>query len=333
MVNRERTGETTSSAICGRATMNNVHPSSTGDHPVLPASWVSRARWCGRGPRASDAAALPRPAAVVRHRRHVLDPGDLEPGRGQGTDRRLTARTRALHEHVDLLQAVLLRGARGLLGGELRGERRRLARALEADVAGARPGQRVALLVGDGHDRVVERRLDVRLPVQDVLLLATLGLLGLGLRHDLPFPALLLRLDLLLARDRLLRALAGARVGVRALPVDRERPAVADALVAPDLDLPLDVLRDLAAEVTFDLVVRVDVGADLHDLLFGEIADLRAAIDARAVDDLEGPGRADAEDVAQGDVQPLVSGEVDAGDTSHELPFSLAAACDAGSSR
>src|SRR5262249_51670713 len=131
----------------------------------------------------------------------------------------------------------------------------------------------------------------------------------------------------------LLGALAGARVGVRALPVDRERPAVADGLVAPDLDLPLDVLRDLAAEVTFDLVVRVGVGADLHDLLFWEVAKLRCAIHARAVDDLERAGRADAEDVAQGDIEPLVAGKIDAGDSSHELPFSLAAACGAGSSR
>src|SRR6478672_3274529 len=188
MVNRERVGVTTSSAICGRATMNNVHPSSAGDHPLLPTSWVSRTAMVRPGSAASDAAALAWPAAVVRHRRHILDPGDLEPGRGQGADRRLAARTRALDEHVDLLQAVLLRGACGLLGGELRGERRRLARALEADVAGARPRQRVALLVGDGHDRVVERRLDVRLPVQDVLLLATLRFLGLGLRHELSFP-------------------------------------------------------------------------------------------------------------------------------------------------
>src|SRR3954467_11599366 len=146
---------------------------------------------------------------------------------------------------------------------------------------------------------------------------------------------LLLRLDLLLARDRLLRALAGARVGVRALAVDRERPAVADALIAPDLDLALDVLGDLAPQVTFDLEVGVDVGPDLHDLLFGEVTHLRAAVDGRAVDDLEGPGRADPEDVAQGDVQPLVAGKVDAGDTSHGcvLPFSLAAACGAGSCR
>src|SRR6266566_3460550 len=118
-----------------------------------------------------DATALARPTPVVRHRRHVLDPGGLP------------ARTRALHEHVDPLEAVLLRGPRGLLGGELRGERSGLAGALEAHVAGARPAEGVPLLVGDRHDRVVEGRLDVRLPVQDVLLLATLGLLRLGLGH------------------------------------------------------------------------------------------------------------------------------------------------------
>src|SRR3954447_6275201 len=98
MVNRERVGETTSSEICGRATMNNVHPSSAGDHPVLPASWVSRPRICGRVPLASDAAALTWPAAVVRHRRDVLDPGDLEAGGSQRTDRGLAARTRAFDE-------------------------------------------------------------------------------------------------------------------------------------------------------------------------------------------------------------------------------------------
>src|SRR5919106_5229630 len=56
----------------------------------------------------------------------------------------------------------------------------------------------------------------------------------------------------LLARDGLLRALAGAGVGAGALPVDRQAPAVPDALVAADLHLALDVLRHLAAEVTLD---------------------------------------------------------------------------------
>src|SRR4029079_3158386 len=41
----------------------------------------------------------------------------------------------------------------------------------------------------------------------------------------------------------------------------------------------------------------------------------------RAADDREGPPGADAEDVAQGDVQPLVAGKVDTGDPCHRSPF------------
>src|SRR5712691_4791398 len=100
--------------------------------------------------------------------------------------------------------------------------------------------------------------------------------LGFAIRCGAP---LLLRLDLLLACDRLLRALAGARVRVGALTADGEAPTVTDALVAPDLDLALDVLSDLAPQVALDLVVLVDVGADLQDLVLGEVADLRPALD------------------------------------------------------
>ena len=64
--------------------------------------------------------------------------------------------------HFDVLHAVFLRGVAGLLGGDLRGERRALARAAEAAAARGRPGQRVALAVGDRDDRVVERRVHVR---------------------------------------------------------------------------------------------------------------------------------------------------------------------------
>ena len=48
-----------------------------------------------------------------------------------------------------------------------------------------------------------------------------------------------------------------------------------DALVAADLDLALDVLGDLAPQVTLDLVGSVDELADLADLVLGEVADLR----------------------------------------------------------
>src|SRR5712671_1805407 len=115
----------------------------------------------------SDSTALGRAAAVVRRGGDVLDQPDLQAGGLQRTDRGLAAGARPLDEDVDLADAVLLRLAAGVLGGELRGERRRLARALEADVTGAGPRDHVPLRVGDRDDRVVERALDVGVAVRD----------------------------------------------------------------------------------------------------------------------------------------------------------------------
>src|SRR6476661_6733455 len=103
-----------------------------------------------------DPAPLGRTAAVVRLRGDIGNCADLEASRLQRPDRGLAARTGALHEYVDLLHAVLLRLAGGVLGGQLRGERRRLTRPLKADVTRRRPGDDIALRVGDRHDRVVE---------------------------------------------------------------------------------------------------------------------------------------------------------------------------------
>src|SRR5206468_10412093 len=107
--------------------------------------------------------------AVVGLGRHVLHAHDLEPGRLERADGRLTARARALDEHLHLLQAVLHALARTGIRGDLRGERRRLARALEARGTRRFPRDHVAVLVGERHDRVVETRLDVRLADGDVL--------------------------------------------------------------------------------------------------------------------------------------------------------------------
>src|SRR4029077_13534561 len=85
-------------------------------------------------------------------------------------DSRLAAGARALDEDLDLLQAVLHPVAGRGVGGHLRGERGRLARALDPGRAGGLPDDHVPFLVGQRDDRVVERRLDVRLPDGDVLL-------------------------------------------------------------------------------------------------------------------------------------------------------------------
>ena len=58
----------------------------------------------------------------------------------------------------------------GVLGRDLRRERGRLARTLEACATGGRPRQGIALAVGDRHDGVVERSVNVRNAFCDILL-------------------------------------------------------------------------------------------------------------------------------------------------------------------
>src|SRR5258705_1141052 len=265
-----------------------------------------------------DPAPLGRTAAVVRLRRDIGNRPDLEAGGLQRPDRGIAARTRALHGHADLIHAVLLRLAGGVLGGQLSGERGRLARTLEADVARRRPGDDVALRVGDRHDRVVERALDVRSAVRDVLLFPAAGLLPLlgggaccllcGW-HRLP--------GLLLAGDGALRALAGARIGLGPLAAHRHAAAVPNTLVAADLDLAADVGLHLTAQITLHLEAAFDVVAQLGDLIVSQVLGAQVPVDAGGFQDLLGAGTADAVDVGQRDLHALVAREIDAHKSSH----------------
>src|SRR5262249_13704434 len=191
----------------------------------------------------SDPAPLGRAAAIVRNRGHVLDRADLKAGRLQRPDGGLPARARALDEHVDLAHAVLHGPACRGLGRHLGSEGRRLTRALEADLPGGRPRDDAPGRVGDRDDGVVERALDMSVPVGDVLPFLAAHLLdGAGTalrRHPAPVLAevigprsrgLLLLAGLLAPGDGLLLALAGAGVGLRALPVHRQAASVPDAL-------------------------------------------------------------------------------------------------------
>ena len=76
---------------------------------------------------------------------------------------------------------------------------------------------------------------------------------------------------LLLAGDRLGRALAGARIGVRALAADRQVAAMTQAAIAAEVHQTLDVHRDFAAQIAFDDVVAVDGFADLQDFGVGQL--------------------------------------------------------------
>src|SRR3712207_4262490 len=124
-----------------------------------------------------------------------------------------------------------------------------------------------------------------------------------------------------LFRSRLGLALAGARVGVRALAADRQALAMAQAAVAGEVHQPLDVHRGLAAKVALDIVVAVDRLADVQDLLVGQVLDPLFRRDAELGDDVLGRGLADSVDIGERDFHALVGGDVHPGDTSHSLPF------------
>src|SRR6266550_2571711 len=258
-----------------------------------------------------DASPLRWPAAVVRDGRDVGDRGDLETGRLQGADGGLAAGSRALDEDLDLLKAMFHGATRRRFGGDLRGKGGALARSLEALAAGTPPGEHVALGVGQRHDGVVEGRLDVRLAHDDVLLLAAAGADDFFLGH------LLLCLSLLAHADRLTRATAGARVGPGALSAHGQAAPVAQPAIGPDLHQALDVERDLAAQLAFDLGFLVEDVAEAADLLVVEVLDAQVGIDVRDRQHATRRMRADSEDIGEGDLDALLPGNVNAGNSCH----------------
>ena len=212
----------------------------------------------------------------MRLRGHVLDAEDLEAGGLERPDRGLAPGARALHEDLDLLQAVLhaLAGAR--VGGHLRGERRRLARALEAGRAGRLPDDHVALGVGERDDRVVERRLDVRLADGDVLTDAAPRAAASRLSaQEAPLQVLL---GAFLPRPTVffgpfrVRAFVFVRWPFTGRPRRWRMPRY-----APISPRRLIALLALAAEVALDLEVGVDVVPELRDLAVGEVVHLGVA--------------------------------------------------------
>src|ERR1700733_6339380 len=114
---------------------------------------------------------LRRTAAVVRYRGRVADRTDFDSRGRQRAHGGLASRTRATDSHVDAADAVIARHVGGVRGGLLCGERRAFARSAKAERSGTLPRQNVAVHVGDGHDRVVERGLHMHQSVGNVLAL------------------------------------------------------------------------------------------------------------------------------------------------------------------
>src|SRR5690606_19953788 len=130
----------------------------------------------------------------------------------------------------------------------------------------------------------------------------------------------------LTARSALARALAGACVGVSALPVDGQTLAVTQPPGATGGHEPLDVLLHLPARVTLDLVTGLDGVTQGLDVSVAQLVDPALRRDAGLVADLEGLRAADAVDVRKGVAQRLAAGQVNSSDTCHDSVLSSASA-------
>src|ERR1022692_1153362 len=124
-------------------------------------------------------------ATVMGNRRHIFNVSYLQTAAIQGTHRGFAARSRTHDADFDVLHAMLLRRRARPLGGHLRRERRRFARTAKAAAARSRPGQRIALAVGNRNDGVVEGGMHMRDRIQYVLAYLLARRL-VGLRAALP---------------------------------------------------------------------------------------------------------------------------------------------------
>src|SRR6056297_3599205 len=259
---------------------------------------------------ASDPAALRRPAAVVGNGCDVANGRDVEADGGQRAQGAFASRTGALDLDFEGLHTVLLRLPAGVLGRHLGGVGGRLPRALEAHGAGRRPGNRVALHIGDQDPGVVEGRVHMRHPGGDVL--RDLLLRAACIACHVSCPPLVL-----LAGDGACRTLARARIGVCALAAHGKVPAVPEAAVAAEVHQPLHVHLRLAAQIALDGEVRVDMFADREHLGVGKLVHPARQVDVgRLADGLRG-GLADTGDVGERDGNALGGRNVDAGDACH----------------
>src|SRR3954454_23595043 len=97
-----------------------------------------------------------------------------------------------------------------------------------------------------------------------------------------------------------------------------------DPAIGADLPKALDGLRALAAQVSLDLEVRVDVVAELRHFLVGQVLDLGVRRKAELGERLLRRREADAVDVGEPDLEPLLVRKVHSGDTCQIRLLALA---------
>src|SRR5687767_3699476 len=125
-------------------------------------------------------------------------------------------------------------------------------------------------------------------------------------------------LNRLLLGDRTLaRALPRAGVRLGPLTAHRQVAPMAQAAPAADFHQPLDVHRDLLAEVSFDAPLLFDDAADLAHIVFREVLHADVGADARFRQDVVRALAPDPVDISQPDFDALGARQINTGNTCH----------------
>jgi hypothetical protein len=107
------------------------------------------------------------------------------------------------------------------------------------------------------------------------------------------------------------------------LAANRKTLLVAETTIGADVDKPLDVHRDLLAEVTFNLNVVLDHVADRSDFSLREITGLNVTSHVGCVTDLACGLPTNSENISECDVYTLVAREIYTFNTRHGSPLPL----------
>jgi len=91
-----------------------------------------------------------------------------------------------------------------------------------------------------------------------------------------------------------------------------------DPLITADLDLALDVLGNISPQITLHLQITIDVRPNPDNLFISEITNPSTAVDAQLLTQLTSSAATNTINIGEGDLDPLLSGNVNASDTCHE---------------
>jgi hypothetical protein len=225
-----------------------------------------------------------------------------------GTNRCFTPGARPLYENIHLDHS-LIHGLPSDLPSGLPGRKRcALARPSEPNHPTTGPIENIALRIGDGHDRVVEGRVNVSLPTRHVLLYPALGATAsfLSTSHSSSSLLLLHSTPSATAWHRLLGTALRTRVRARTLTTHGQIAAMTQPTVTPDVYQAPDVLLHFAPQVTLDLILSVNHLTQRSDLCLGQILDPRIRANTSLFEDLATRGLPNTVNVCQSNLYPLI---------------------------